>query len=86
MTSDDSASKADSTSKAASSDSSTKSGSDAPGNYSRGEGQKPVTTAYKENWNLIFGEKERAKPARAKTATKKAAKKKAAKAKVRRAQ
>jgi uncharacterized protein (TIGR02118 family) len=26
----------------------------APSNYSRGEGQKPVTAAYKENWNAIF--------------------------------
>src|SRR6266581_3735429 len=26
----------------------------APSNYSRGEGQKPVTTAYKENWNAIY--------------------------------
>jgi hypothetical protein len=26
----------------------------APTNYSRGEGQKPVTKAYKENWNAIF--------------------------------
>jgi len=23
----------------------------------RGEGQKPVTTAYKENWNAIFKKK-----------------------------
>src|SRR5580658_4510379 len=29
----------------------------APANYSRGEGQKPVTAAYKENWNAIFGKK-----------------------------
>jgi hypothetical protein len=29
----------------------------APANYSRGEGQKPVTTAYRENWNAIFGDK-----------------------------
>ncbi len=29
----------------------------APANYSRGEGQKPVTTAYKENWNAIFAKK-----------------------------
>lgn len=28
-----------------------------PSNYSRGEGQKPVTAAYKENWNAIFGKK-----------------------------
>ena len=31
----------------------------APSNYSRGEGQKPVTAAYRENWNAIFGEEER---------------------------
>ena len=29
----------------------------APSNYSRGEGQKPVTTAYKENWNAIYAKK-----------------------------
>jgi hypothetical protein len=29
----------------------------APANYSRGEGQKPVTTAYKENWNAIYAKK-----------------------------
>jgi hypothetical protein len=29
----------------------------ASSNYSRGEGQKPVTAAYKENWNAIFGKK-----------------------------
>ena len=29
----------------------------APSNYSRGEGQKPVTTAYRENWNAIFAKK-----------------------------
>src|ERR1700722_13299355 len=27
----------------------------APANYSRGEGQKPVTAAYKEKWNTLFG-------------------------------
>jgi hypothetical protein len=31
--------------------------SGAPANYSRGEGQKPVTQAYKDNWNLIYGKK-----------------------------
>ena len=31
----------------------------APANYSRGEGQKPVTAAYKENWNAIFGKKKK---------------------------
>ena len=29
----------------------------APSNYSRGEGQKPVSTAYRENWNAIFSKK-----------------------------
>jgi hypothetical protein len=29
----------------------------APASYSRGEGQKPVTRAYKENWNAIFAKK-----------------------------
>jgi hypothetical protein len=29
----------------------------APSNYSRGEGQKPVTRAYKDNWNAIFAKK-----------------------------
>ena len=29
----------------------------APADYSRGEGQKPVTAAYKENWNAIFAKK-----------------------------
>jgi hypothetical protein len=33
----------------------------APANYSRGEGQKPVTVAYKENWNAIFGKKNKKK-------------------------
>ena len=32
-------------------------GAAAPSNYSRGEGQKPVTAAYKENWDAIFGKK-----------------------------
>jgi hypothetical protein len=29
----------------------------APSNYSRGEGQKPVITAYRENWNTIYEKK-----------------------------
>lgn len=29
----------------------------ASSDYSRGEGQKPVTAAYKENWNAIFAKK-----------------------------
>ena len=28
-------------------------------NYSRGEGQKPVTQAYKDNWNAIFAKKKK---------------------------
>jgi hypothetical protein len=31
----------------------------APSNYSRGEGQKPVTKAYKDNWNAIFAKKKK---------------------------
>ncbi len=31
----------------------------APKSYSRGEGQKPVTQAYKDNWNAIFGTKKK---------------------------
>ena len=30
-----------------------------PAGYSRGEGQKPVSKAYKENWNAIFAKKKR---------------------------
>jgi hypothetical protein len=36
----------------------------APANYSRGEGQKPVTAAYRENWNVIFGKKKAKKKKR----------------------
>jgi hypothetical protein len=36
----------------------------APTNYSRGEGQKPVTAAYKANWNAIFGKKNKKKKKR----------------------
>jgi hypothetical protein len=28
-----------------------------PSGYSRGEGQKPVSKAYKDNWNAIFAKK-----------------------------
>jgi hypothetical protein len=31
----------------------------APAGYSRGEGQKPVTKAYRDNWDAIFGKKKR---------------------------
>ena len=47
----------------------------APKNYSRGEGQKPVTQAYKDNWNAIFAKK------KTKKSTKKSAKKKTKKKK-----
>jgi len=30
-----------------------------PSDYSRGEGQKPVSKAYKENWNAIFAKKKK---------------------------
>ena len=36
----------------------------APVNYSRGEGQKPITAAYKENWNAIFAKKKSKKKKR----------------------
>jgi hypothetical protein len=32
---------------------------ESPSNYSRGEGQKPVSKAYKENWNAIFAKKKK---------------------------
>jgi hypothetical protein len=34
---------------------------DAPSSYSRGEGQKPVSKAYKDNWNAIYGKKKKKK-------------------------
>ena len=30
-----------------------------PAGYSRGEGQKPVSQAYKDNWNAIFAKKKK---------------------------
>jgi hypothetical protein len=36
----------------------------APKSYSRGEGQKPVSQAYKDNWNAIFGKKKTKKKKR----------------------
>jgi hypothetical protein len=30
---------------------------ESPKNYSRGEGQKPVSQAYKDNWNAIYAKK-----------------------------
>ena len=32
---------------------------DAPSGYSRGEGQKPVSKAYKDNWNAIYAKKKK---------------------------
>jgi hypothetical protein len=32
---------------------------DSPASYSRGEGQKPVSKAYKDNWNIIFAKKKK---------------------------
>jgi hypothetical protein len=34
-------------------------GADSSSSYSRGEGQKPMTKAYRENWNAIFGKKKK---------------------------
>ena len=30
-----------------------------PSGYSRGEGQKPVSKAYKDNWNAVFAKKKK---------------------------
>jgi hypothetical protein len=32
---------------------------DGPSGYSRGEGQKPVSKAYKDNWNAIYAKKKK---------------------------
>jgi hypothetical protein len=32
-----------------------------PSGYSRGEGQKPVSKAYKDNWNAIYARKKKKK-------------------------
>jgi hypothetical protein len=34
---------------------------DASSGYSRGEGQKPASKAYKDNWNAIFAKKKKKK-------------------------
>jgi hypothetical protein len=34
-------------------------GGDSAASHSRGEGQKPVSQAYRDNWNLIFGKKKK---------------------------
>jgi hypothetical protein len=54
MTIDDTPAKAKPEPAPTTSDSSAQSGG-APANYSRGEGQKAVTQAYRDNWNAIFG-------------------------------
>jgi hypothetical protein len=36
----------------------------APSRKGMGEGQKPVSQAYKDNWNAIFAKKKRAKKSR----------------------
>jgi hypothetical protein len=36
-------------------------GAGSPTSYSRGEGQKPVSKAYRDNWNIIFGNKKKKK-------------------------
>jgi hypothetical protein len=75
MTSDNGSAKAQPISKAASaptegaakpktSEGASKPEETTPSSYSRGEGQKPVTKAYKENWNLIYGKKKKKKPSR----------------------
>ncbi len=32
---------------------------DSPSGYSRGEGQKPVSKAYKDNWNAIYAKRKK---------------------------
>ncbi|HEY1541499.1 MAG TPA: hypothetical protein VGG01_03735 [Xanthobacteraceae bacterium] len=60
------ASKDKSTADAASSkaEKSVASAGEAPASYSRGEGQKPVSQAYRDNWNAIYGKKTRKKKKR----------------------
>jgi hypothetical protein len=36
-----------------------KAAADSPSGYSRGEGQKPVSKAYKDNWNAIYAKKKK---------------------------
>lgn len=83
------AAKSDAKSTSSGTSSGTSGGSDAaPANYNRGEGQKLVTRAYRENWLAIFGRPARktASPNRAKKTPKRkpAAKAKKAAAKTRR--
>jgi hypothetical protein len=78
MTSDDSATKSEPAPKATSttksepastpasapSEGAAKPEASTPSSYSRGEGQKPVSRSYRDNWNAIYGKK-------SKTSTKK---------------
>ena len=36
-----------------------KAATNSPSGHSRGEGQKPVSKAYKDNWNAIFAKKKK---------------------------
>jgi hypothetical protein len=36
-----------------------KAADDSPSGYSRGEGQKPVSKAYRDNWNVISAKKKK---------------------------
>ena len=56
--------KADSTKPEAAKSESSEPTAAAPKSYSRGEGQKPVSQAYKDNWNAIFGKKAKKKEKR----------------------
>jgi len=38
-----------------------KAATNSPSGYSRGEGQKPVSKAYNDNWNAIYGRKKKKK-------------------------
>jgi hypothetical protein len=87
MTSDDTTTKSEPASAPPSTPTETpaKPESSAPASYGRGEGQKPVSRAYRDNWNLIFGEKpkrsmEKAGPKKAKAVSAKKTNKPKAKA------
>lgn len=61
MVSDDTPSKSDSSSAA----------TDPSTGYSRGENQKPVSRAYKDNWQAIFGKGQKSKTTKASVKKKK---------------
>ena len=54
-------SKKDETATEALAETKTEAKAEGPKNYSRGEGQKPVSQAYKDNWNAIYGKKKKKK-------------------------